>query len=129
MLVRLYKASTALQEIEGELAELSEVKVRLESLMQREEINSSFEKKLQRITSIKNIEYTSSSISGSLSIYIIPASTYLLGKLKTIRGEVIEYINQLGKVRDLLSKIDNIDQVGFILVIIGDKKPKVVIMP
>ncbi len=129
MLVRLYKASTALQEIEGELAELSEVKVRLESLIQREEINSSFEKKLQRITSIKNIEYTSSSISGSLSIYIIPASTYLLGKLKTIRGEVIEYINQLGKVRDLLSKIDNIDQVGFILVIIGDKKPKVVIMP
>ncbi|GGP19396.1 hypothetical protein GCM10007981_02910 [Thermocladium modestius] len=129
MLVRLYKASTALQEIEDELAELSEVKVRLESLMQREEINSDFEKKLQRITSIRNIEYTSSSISGNLSIYIIPASTHLLGKLKTIRDEITEYINQLDKVRNLLSKIDNIDQVGFILVMIGDKKPKVVIMP
>lgn len=129
MFIRLYNASTALREIESELESLRNVKVELESLIVREDNNSNFEKKLQRITTVRSIGYKASSISGDFEVLIMPASLHLKGKLSDIMNEIAKIIEQLEKIKGVISKIDGINSAGFIMVLAGGNKPKVVVLP
>jgi len=129
MFIRLYKASTALQEIDSELESLHSVKVELESLMMREDNNSNFERKLQRVATVRSMGYRLSSISGDFEVLIIPASLHLKGRLSDIMNEITKIIEQLEKIKGVIGKINGINSAGFIMVLVGGNKPKVVILP